>query len=1324
MRANNLILWLTAALTLLGTAAGCGDTSVMGDHGPSDDDGGRLTGRASEPLAFGYTPASSGGARDDAIPVPDVTGDGWFAGDGHVHSRYSVVDAAYIKFDCLAPSVETQVEAAADAGLSWVMLTDHDDKMFGFEWEHQHDDSVPDALTAVHAAQPGTSLETADSGVELGSTIPPSNLVPDDWPDWFPDPTDDVLHSMALGHFLGYGMTSFLEWEEEFELDGDGIYPSAHAMLQAVYANGTGSVAHPYNQHNPWEAWRDFLSHAATHDVGFEVINGGELDRRALATWQDLVHSGLRLHVVGNSDAHCPDDVASSVTFVRLQPGENLGTDTVMSALEDGRIVASDGPFVSFFVHNPASGAIAEIGETLTAETGQEIELIASWRTHGGDDVWDDASFGQISSIQVYDRSHRFTADPQDGNPLELDPPLDTDHGVTGTTGEATRTYTVESSGALWLVAETTAGRRAIANPVFIDVPGSPFTGTNLDTALIIDASGSMSSNDPDEHRINAAKFYVDLARPGDHAAVISFNSSAQVRAALQEATANRDALHHAADLIGASGGTNISGGMLAGWEELDSSDSNHEKIAILLTDGDGSYNNEADLFAAEGWRVYTIGLGGGANGALLQDIADTTGGTYTQVATLDDAEDALEQIYRDISTDVTGLTQVLEDAIELLLGEWMSWLIDVTDDIDLLRVSITWPGSEFDLRLVRPDGVVLDENVSDPDVIYAEGDTYAVFSIAYPMAGQWTAEVTAVNVGPTGETVSITAAANTSAMPEVWFVDPAPEGDQSGTVTVTIETSDLEGVTSIALAVDDIDLVEVDTETLQHDWDTTAVDDGFHTLWATVRDVDGNMAVASRPIYVLNDAASLPELDAGPDTTATAGQPVVLTATPLNDAADSALFLWDLGDGEVGGGISVEHMYAIAGEYTIIAYATSEQQLTGYDFAVVTVLDPADVDDDGDGHTENLGDCDDGDASVFPGASETCDGRDENCDGSIDEGFDTDGDGYLSATLCGPLGDDCDDEDPALTPADDDGDGWSTCAGDCDDGDPAASPADADGDGASACDGDCDDTDPSLSLADLDGDGVSSCDGDCLDTDLATHPGADEWCDARDNDCDGAIDEDALDALTWYADADGDGYGDATDAGLPDCDAPDGYAPNALDCDDSDPSLDASDLDGDGFSTCDGDCDDLDPAVDPADTDQDGHSSCAGDCDDFNNTLTPDDLDGDNASPCEGDCDDADPLLNPLDLDHDGYTSCDGDCNDVDDQVFPGNNETCDDGIDNDCDGSVDVADADCPAEQAPKFYCQLGPGAPRTPAPTVVVAMISGLALITRRRSNPSPP
>ena len=85
----------------------------------------------------------------------------------------------------------------------------------------------------------------------------------------------------------------------------------------------------------------------------------------------------------------------------------------------------------------------------------------------------------------------------------------------------------------------------------------------------------------------------------------------------------------------------------------------------------------------------------------------------------------------------------------------------------------------------------------------------------------------------------------------------------------------------------------------------------------------------------------------------------------------------------------------------------------------------------------------------------------------------------------------------------------------------------------------------------DEDADGAWS-DDDCDEAASDTFPGAAETCDDRDQDCDGAVDEEASDAPTWFLDADGDGAGDPA-AALASCLPPEGYVAAADDCDDAD---------------------------------------------------------------------------------------------------------------------------------------------------------------------------
>ena len=63
----------------------------------------------------------------------------------------------------------------------------------------------------------------------------------------------------------------------------------------------------------------------------------------------------------------------------------------------------------------------------------------------------------------------------------------------------------------------------------------------------------------------------------------------------------------------------------------------------------------------------------------------------------------------------------------------------------------------------------------------------------------------------------------------------------------------------------------------------------------------------------------------------------------------------------------------------------------------------------------------------------------------------------------------------------------------------------------------------PDTGTHDADGDGYDIW-SDCDDGDATVHPGAEEVCDDKDNDCDGQVDE--LVQIDTYPDADGDGYG------------------------------------------------------------------------------------------------------------------------------------------------------------------------------------------------------
>ncbi|MEQ1568862.1 MAG: putative metal-binding motif-containing protein, partial [Myxococcota bacterium] len=392
-----------------------------------------------------------------------------------------------------------------------------------------------------------------------------------------------------------------------------------------------------------------------------------------------------------------------------------------------------------------------------------------------------------------------------------------------------------------------------------------------------------------------------------------------------------------------------------------------------------------------------------------------------------------------------------------------------------------------------------------------------------------------------------------------------------------------------------------------------------------------------------------------------------------------------------------------------------------------IEVTDPLDTDNDGDGYTLNQQDCDDNDVSVHPGALELCGNSvDDDCNGVVDDkelDHDNHVDELCAATYVGPLpADDCDDDDASVYPGN--ADGLDGVDNDCDGAiDELTDAWDLDGDCVCVAD-ECTGSENPLctTLSGL----------DCDDDDPNNFPGNAETCDGFDNDCDEAED-DGLPFRDYWPDADSDGYGSDAALPVPSCDgAPAQHADNRSDCDDSDGAvspgepeftcdqidndcdpgtLDGPDGDGDGSTVCD-DCDDADAANAP-----DGVEACDGadnDC-----SGVPDDgvvfqsyypdADGDGFGDAQGaeayacaappgsvpnnlDCDDASAVVSPAaaeltcdsvdndcdpgtldqpDVDGDGASMC-TDCDDADPLNWPGGPELCD-SADNNCNTVVD---------------------------------------------------
>ena len=177
----------------------------------------------------------------------------------------------------------------------------------------------------------------------------------------------------------------------------------------------------------------------------------------------------------------------------------------------------------------------------------------------------------------------------------------------------------------------------------------------------------------------------------------------------------------------------------------------------------------------------------------------------------------------------------------------------------------------------------------------------------------------------------------------------------------------------------------------------------------------------------------------------------------------------------------------------------------------------------------------------------------------------------------------------------------------------------------------------------DADGDGASVA-VDCDDADPSRAPGVDEVCNGVDDDCDGLVDEEAVDATISYRDQDGDGYGDEAEVRLA-CGPPEGFVERADDCDDRCATC-APGL----LEVCDGRDNDCDGEADEA-----GAGGAA---------AWYADEDGDGYGDPE-----AEQLLC---AEASGLVSDRQDCDDGDATVHPGAQDLCGDAVDGDCDGAL----------------------------------------------------
>lgn len=285
--------------------------------------------------------------------------------------------------------------------------------------------------------------------------------------------------------------------------------------------------------------------------------------------------------------------------------------------------------------------------------------------------------------------------------------------------------------------------------------PSRPFPQVILvgDSAVVIclDRSGSMT----EENRMPLAKAgaqsAINLMRvrgretPNGHfAGISSFADSAGMNASITEITgdATRSSLSSSIQGLVASGATNIGGGLRVSMNAL-LQHPEKSKTIILLSDGFHNTGENPSSVLQElinnKVTVYTIAVGSSADRALLNNIAQQTGG----VSRVTDSAGDLLQFFHDLFAKLNGSSSGTTKEVDIPAGGQFAETVKVEKDCKRATFTLQLEKPWMKVLLRTPKGALIDSsNITDPKITYQLANNQAVFDVLDPASGDWKLQV------------------------------------------------------------------------------------------------------------------------------------------------------------------------------------------------------------------------------------------------------------------------------------------------------------------------------------------------------------------------------------------------------------------------------------------------------------------------------------------------------------------------------------------------------------------------------------------------------
>lgn len=313
--------------------------------------------------------------------------------------------------------------------------------------------------------------------------------------------------------------------------------------------------------------------------------------------------------------------------------------------------------------------------------------------------------------------------------------------------------------------------------------------------ALVIDRSGSMGRDSPTRisRAQEAANQFLDRFSTTDRVSVVSYASSSRVDAPIQQFGGNESAIRNEIDAISDDGGTNIYAGLADGRDELDAAPNQTSQAVILLSDGrvtSGPGESEViDLSAAladDGYCVYTVALGSGADEQLMRDVAAQNCGGFRDAGT---SGTDIGDIYRDLSATTSGLSSITtrNGSVSATNTTADTFPVDNTTGETVVSVSTNSSASVapdvqsdatttadttddgVSVLLYYPNGTQVQLNSStssgteNPDIVFTSTGDTQTYRINDPRPGNWSYEIANNDSSPVSYRADISGSTGTT---------------------------------------------------------------------------------------------------------------------------------------------------------------------------------------------------------------------------------------------------------------------------------------------------------------------------------------------------------------------------------------------------------------------------------------------------------------------------------------------------------------------------------------------------------------------------------